>query len=112
MQLDRYYGRIAERGVSLFAVSVDPPETSRRLRERLQSRFTFLSDSEGALLDALGIRHVDALEGRDVAIPTAILVDAEGVVRWTFQSDTYRQRAEPEQVFEAIAALPGDRAPR
>jgi len=107
VQLDRYYSQIADRGVSLFAVSVDPPETSRRLRERLQSRFTFLSDSDGALLDALGIRHVEALEGRDIAFPTAILVDADGVVRWTFQSDTYRQRARPEQVFEAIEALPG-----
>jgi peroxiredoxin len=106
VQLDRYYARIAELGVSLYAVSVDPPETSRRLRERLQARFTFLSDSQGVLLDALGIRHRNAHEGRDIAFPTAVLVDADGIVRWTFQSDTYRQRARPEDVFAAIAALP------
>lgn len=109
MQLDRYYAKIAEQGVALFAVSVDPPETSRRLRERLGSRFTFLSDSEGVLLDALGIRHRNAREGQDIAFPTAVLVDAEGTVRWTFQSDTYRQRARPEDVFAAIAALPAAR---
>jgi peroxiredoxin len=106
VQLDRYYTRIADQGVSLYAVSVDPPETSRRLRERLQSRFSFLSDSQGVLLDALGIRHRNAREGRDIAFPTAVLVDADGIVRWTFQSDTYRQRARPEDVFAAIAALP------
>ena len=87
-------------------MSVDPPETSRRLRERLRSRFTFLSDTEGVLLDALRIRHRSAREGRDIAYPTAVLIDAEGIVRWTFQSDTYRQRARPEDVFAAIAALP------
>jgi peroxiredoxin len=106
VQLDRYYARIADLGVSLFAVSVDPPETSRRLRERLKSRFRFLSDSRGVLLDALGIRHRNAHQGRDIAFPTAVLVDRDGIVRWTFQSDTYRERARPEDVFAAIAALP------
>jgi peroxiredoxin len=88
-------------------VSVDPPETSRRLKQRLRSRFRFLSDADGILLDALGIRHRSAREGADIAFPTAVLVDARGTVRWIFQSDTYRQRARPEEVFAAIAAMGG-----
>jgi peroxiredoxin len=87
-------------------VSVDPPEVSRRLRERLRARFTFLSDPQGTLLDTLGIRHRDALgPGRDIAFPTAVLVDGDGIVRWTFQSDTYRERARPEAIFAALEAL-------
>jgi peroxiredoxin len=89
-------------------VSVDPPEASKRLRERLESRFTFLSDPDGVLLDALGIRHRDARgEGRDIAFPTAVLVDGRGTVRWVFQSDTYRERARPEDVFAALGSLRG-----
>ncbi len=96
--------------MALFAVSVDPPEISRRLKAKLESRFTFLSDPEGVLLDDLGIRHrSDAVEGRDIAFPTALLIDADGLVRWAYQSDTYRQRARPEAVFAAIAGL--ERAP-
>ena len=58
------------------------------------------------MLDALGIRHHDALgEGRDIAFPTALLVDDEGIIRWTFQSDTYRERARPEAGFAAIDKL-------
>jgi peroxiredoxin len=91
--------------VALFAVSVDPPEVSKRLKERLECDFTFLSDSEGNLLDALGIRHRDGVPGRDLAFPTAVLVDSEGVVRWTFESETYRQRAHPEEIFRAIEQL-------
>ena len=87
-------------------MSVDPPEASRRLKERLGSDFTFLSDPEGRLLDALGIRHRgDRNDGVDIAYPTAMLVDAGGVVRWIFQSDTYRERARAEEIFAAIAAL-------
>jgi peroxiredoxin len=68
-------------------VSVDPPATSRRVKERLKSRVTFLADQEGALLDALGIRHQGGRnDGVDIAYPTAMLVDANGVVRWIFQS--------------------------
>ena len=106
MQLERYYGDVADRGVELFAVSVDPPAASKRLREHLKLRFTFLSDPEGELLDALGIRHrAGRADGADIAYPTSVLVDAGGTVRWIFHSDTYRARARPQQVFAAIEAL-------
>ena len=87
-------------------MSVDPPETSRRLKQRLKSRFTFLADPDGVLLDGLGIRHrAGRNDGGDIAFPTAVLVDGSGVVRWIFQADTYRERANPEDVFAAVAAL-------
>jgi peroxiredoxin len=92
--------------VELFAVSVDPPAASRRLRDRLKSRFTFLADPEGVLLDELGIRHRGGRnDGVDIAYPTAVLVDAHGLVRWIFQSDTYRERARAEAIFAAIEEL-------
>jgi peroxiredoxin len=92
--------------VELFAVSVDPPAASRRLQDRLNSRFTFLADREGVLLDELGIRHRGGRnDGVDIAYPTAVLVDADGVVRWIFQSDTYRERARAEEIFAAIEEL-------
>ena len=76
--------------MDVYAVSVDPPEASRALRDHLGLPLTFLSDVEGTLLDALGIRHRDAKgQGKDIAYPTSVLVDAQGVVRWVFASDTY-----------------------
>ena len=87
-------------------MSVDPPDASRRLKQRLKSRFTFLADPEGVLLDALDIRHeAGRNDGVDIAYPTAVLVDADGVVRWTFQSGSSRERAPPAEVFAAIEAL-------
>lgn len=89
----------------LYAVSVDPPEISKALKERLESNFIFLCDSEGTLLDALGIRHRNGQPGRDIAFPAAILVDSKGIVRWTYESETYRQRARPDDIFRAIERL-------
>ena len=79
---------------------------SRRLRDHLEVEFTFLSDPDARLLDALGIRHREgAADGSDIAFPTAILVDGDGTVCWTYQSDTYRERARPDQIFAAIRAM-------
>jgi peroxiredoxin len=87
-------------------VSVDSPAASRRLKERLKSRFTFLADPEGVLLDGVGIRHrAGRNDGVDIAYPTALLVDGDGVVRWIFRSESYRERARAEEIFAAIAEL-------
>jgi peroxiredoxin len=91
--------------VDLYAVSVDPPETSKGLKQRLNSNFTFLSDSDGVLLDALNIRHRDSPGKGDIAFPTSVLVDANGIVRWTYETDNYRTRARPEEVLRAIGDL-------
>jgi peroxiredoxin len=92
--------------VRLFAVSVDPPETSEALRQRLESRFTFLSDPDGKLLDLLKIRQHDGKPGGgDVAYPTQVLVDENGIVRWTFESGNYRVRARPSEIFAALSEL-------
>ncbi len=50
------------------------------------------------LLDKLEIRHRDSPGYGDIAFPTAILVDAKGIVRWIYETETYRQRARPEAI--------------
>ncbi len=92
----------------MYAVSVDPPETSEALRQRLHCDFTFLSDRDGTVLDLLNIRHRGAhpTSHGDIAYPTQVLVDRDGIVRWTYQSESYRTRARPDQIFAAVAALP------
>lgn len=88
-------------------MSVDPPEVSKALQERLKVRFTFLSDPHAELLERLDIVHRDSPMRGDIAYPTAVLVDGAGVVRWTYESDTYRTRADPEQVMAVIRELTG-----
>jgi hypothetical protein len=46
------------------------------------------------------------MDGADIAYPAQVLVDKNGIVRWTYTSEFYRVRARPEDVFAAIAALP------
>jgi len=92
-------------------VSVDPPEASDALRRRLDLPMTFLSDPEGTLMDALGVRHRNAappfVEGRsrDLFLPTTFLVDESRTIRWVYRPDTYRTRAPASEVLAEIEKL-------
>jgi peroxiredoxin len=91
--------------VTVYAVSVDPPEASRRLKQRLSSDLTFLSDAGGVLLDEIGIRDRNGHGDSDIAYPTQVLVDGGGTIRWIYVTDDFRRRADPQDVFRAIGGL-------
>jgi len=98
-------------------VSVEPAEVSEALRERLGVGIRFVSDQRGVLMDALHIRHRDALPpsfvthqsasdgNRDLFMTTSFLVDEAGAIRWIYRPDTYRVRAPAREVLRAIDAL-------
>ncbi len=81
---------------------MDPPDVSEALRRRLNAAFTFLSDQDGVLLDRLNIRHVKGYLGKDIAFPTAILADKDGIVRWIYEMAYGNVRLTPAELFEAI----------
>jgi len=100
------------------AVSVDPPDVSEKLRRRLELPMRFLSDPEGRLMDALGVRHRDALPpalitgpdaagraSRDLFMTTTFLLDETHTIRWVYRPDTYRVRAPAAEVLRRIRAL-------
>ena len=49
---------------------------------------------------------------RRLPIPTTILADAEGIVRWVDQAEDYRVRSQPDRVLpalrESLASKPSD----
>ncbi len=89
----------------MIAVSVDPPEVSARFRKGLASDFTFLSDVKGELLGRLNLLHPGGYGGREVAVPAAILVDMQGVVRWVHKPELGHLRMMPEDLFGAMERL-------
>lgn len=105
-QLQNYYATIRTYGVKIYAVSIDSPEVNRPLRERVGADYTFLSDPDATVLDKLNIRHhTPNPSGKDIAIPTQILVDKAGIVRWIYQPSNYRIRARPETLLSVLQGL-------
>jgi peroxiredoxin len=105
-QLQKHYHTIRNYDVRLYAVSAASPDQNRALSERVGAGFTFLSDPDAHVLDQLNISHTTPNpSGKDIPIPTQILVDKFGVVRWIYQPPNYRIRARPETVLAAIKDL-------
>src|SRR2546423_616802 len=76
-------GEFAERGVTLYGVSCDSIWSQRAFKEKLGVSSAQLSDFEpkGATCAAFGVLHPGGFPERAL-----VVVDPEGVVRWSFQA--------------------------
>jgi len=98
-------------GVTLVAISVDPPERSRDVVERDGLPFSILADERMDVIGSLGLVHRGGGPGRseipggsDIAIPAHVLVDADGRVLWKYVSDRIQNRLVPRDVLEHVRA--------
>lgn len=85
---------------------VDPVETNATLARDAGIGYPILSDPEFRLIDAYGLRHRDAHDGQDIALSASVLLDRDGIVRWTYVTDNVRFRPTPDEVLAAVARLP------
>ncbi len=93
-------------GIRPVAISVDPPEASRNLAQNEGYSLTFLSDSNIEVIRRYDLVHAGAGEnGNDIARPAEFLVDRSGTVRWVNLTESYFDRARPEEVLEAAKSL-------
>jgi peroxiredoxin len=85
-QLQLYEGALAdfaERGVTLYGVSCDATWSQKAFKEKLGVSIEQLSDFEpkGATCAAFGVLHAGGFPERAL-----VFIDADGVVRWSFQA--------------------------
>jgi peroxiredoxin len=91
----------------VVGVVVDPPATNAELARDAGLAFPILADPDLKTIDAYGLRHAGAgPDGADIAHPASVLIDADGVVRWTFVTRNVRVRPTPSDALTAIDALP------
>ena len=91
----------------MFAISVDPPETSREHAEKVGWTFTVLSDPKAAVIRGYDLLHPGGGQAGDIARPGEFLIDPSGTVRWRDLTDSFWVRARPETVlgvYDELAA--------
>jgi peroxiredoxin len=115
---------LAARGVALIALSPQTPDGALSVQETNELAYAVLSDPGNQLAGALGIltetgadaRAVQAQFGIDVAatnadgtqtipMPTVVVLDAAGTIRWIDIHPDYTTRTEPEEILKQVAAL-------
>ena len=111
-------------GATLVAISPQTPDNSLSTAEKNELAFPVLSDSHLAAAEAFGIAftlspalvELYAKVGNDLPtlngngqwvlpIPATYLIDASGRVAMAHVEADYRQRAEPQQVLDALQGM-------
>jgi len=99
--------------VSLYAISVDPPDVSREFARKIAADgkgevgFPLLSDPEHRTIDAYGLRD-PAYEGQKIygiPHPAVYLIDKQGKVAWVKIESDYKQRPSNEEIRTALNSL-------
>ena len=93
----------------MVAISPDTPREAGGMKRKYGLGMQVLSDESLAVTRLYDIEHRKAFAvapGRSIvrslAIPTTILVDGSGIVRWIDQSDDYRLRSDADRVLAAV----------
>ena len=109
-ELARGYREIETLGARVVLVSPQQAEESAKLAARFEAPMTFLVDENNRSARRLGIQHPGgapvgvAAEGETV-LPTAVVLDANGVVRFAHETDNYRFRPDPALFLQALRDL-------
>lgn len=102
VQLDRRHEDLSKRNVRVLVVSVEGLD----LAKKTQADFPHLSvasDESLGITSAAGLIHKNAgPEGQDIDLPTTILVDKTGVVRWVYRSPSVIERLSPDELLGLI----------
>ena len=99
--------------MSLYAISIDPPETSREFAKKIASdgkgevAFPLLSDPEHRTIDAYGLVDPAYQGQKSYGIPYAAVyvIDKQGRVAWIKIESNYKQRPTIDEIRAAVNAL-------
>jgi peroxiredoxin len=113
------------KGIALVAISPQKPDGSLSSQEKNELSFTVLSDPGNTVAARLGVttaptedaQAAQRVLGIDLAdlnadgsyglpMPTVLIVDATGVIRWIDVHPNYTTRTEVSDILGALATLP------
>jgi peroxiredoxin len=99
-------GEFDQRGIRVVAISADPPDASKRHRQKLGYTFPILSDAKLDVIKQYDLLHPGGGPHKaDISRPAEILVDSTGTVRWVNLTDNIAVRARPDEALAAFDKL-------
>jgi len=115
---------LADRGVAMVAVSPQKPDGSLTAAETNELSYSVVSDPGNQIASALGIMTEPSAQavaaqkklglelaehnadgGRRLPMPTTVVVDDTGVIRWIDVHPNYTARSEVSDILAAVDAL-------
>ena len=107
--LTQHYRDIVDLGAKLILITPKPLETTRRVADFFKVEFDFWLDDELAITRELGLlqrggvpNDYDKEYGSDTVWPTAMVIDAAGIIRYTELSKHISDRPDPKALLGEI----------
>jgi len=97
-------------GVHVVLISSQNDEQTRELAERFDVNFRYCTDPGMTAARRLGLVHENGVPvgmlgyEPDTVFPTVLVLDADGRIVFSDQTDNYRVRPEPETILAALRA--------
>lgn len=105
--------RLTEAGLSVYAGSVDSPEESQAVQDRVGDKITILCGVPHSLLDEIGVRDdrgapwydrlIFGAKKQAISMPAAIVVDEGGSILYARRSTRVDERPAPEQILSGLS---------
>jgi peroxiredoxin len=108
--ITRDYQQFLELDAVVVAVSGEEVEKGKALLQRLHLPFVLLVDASFEAIDAYGVRSPDVTEAQkqrgitQLPKPSAIVIDASGVVRYKYVGKNATDRPKNEDLLQALRA--------
>jgi len=109
-----YYKDIIDLGARLILVTPKPLETTRRVAEFFEVEFEFWLDDDLSVTKQLGLLQEAGVPkehrkeyGEDTIWPTALVVDRNGIIRYTELSKFITDRPDPKTLLKELRSALG-----
>ena len=107
--LTKHYKDIIDLGARLVLLTPKPLETTRRVAQFFEVEFDFWLDDSLVVTQQLGLLQEAGVPsdynreyGRDTIWPTALVIDAAGIIRYTELSKQISDRPDPELLLREL----------
>lgn len=110
--LTKFYKEITDSGARLVLITPRPLETTRRVADFFEVEFEFWLDESLGIAKSLGLVLESGVPddfrseyGEDTVWPTTLVVDADGIIRYTELSRFIADRPNPQKLLAIINKL-------
>jgi alkyl hydroperoxide reductase subunit AhpC len=102
VQLERRHDDFARRNTRVIVASLDGVGDAKKTQAEYPHLVVLADEKRGLSAAADLVQPQGNPHGGDTDVPTTILVDKSGTVRWLYRSPQVIARLSPEDVLEAI----------
>ena len=107
-QFEPHKDEIERAGAHLLYIAAEKGEgffKPAKFLEKHPISFPFLLDEDRAVTKAYGLFHRFGRDAINIAHPSSLVIDRQGVLRYIYRGDNQGDRAPMEQVLEAVRKI-------